>query len=74
VRVRQTLNDSRVDDALGRYDALERRIDELEAGAEVYDMGRAKSLEEEFSDLEGQAEVADELAALKAKVRSHTGA
>ncbi|MFT5394698.1 MAG: phage shock protein A [Gammaproteobacteria bacterium] len=74
VRVRQTLNDSRVDDALGRYDALERRIDELEAGAEVYDMGRAKSLEEEFSDLEGQAEVADELAALKAKVRSHTEA
>ena len=42
VRVRDALHDGRVDDALQRFGSLERRIDELEAGAEVYDMGKAQ--------------------------------
>ena len=58
----------RIDDALNQYGSLERRIDELEAGAEVYDMGKAKTLEQEFAELEAEADVADDLAKLKARV------
>ncbi len=72
VLVRRTLNDGRVDEALGRYQALERRIDELEAGADVYDLGRAKTLEQEFADLEVDAEVADDLERLKDRVRAES--
>ena len=74
VRVRRTLHDDRVEDALNRYASLERRIDELEAGAEVYDMGKAKTLEQEFAELEAEADIAEDLARLKARVsaeRSH---
>ena len=68
VRVRRALHDDRVEDALKRYGSLERRIDELEAGAEVYDMGKAKTLEQEFAELESEADVAEDLARLKARV------
>ena len=68
VRVRRALHDDRVEDALKRYGSLERRIDELEAGAEVYDMGKAKTLEQEFAELEVEADVAEDLARLKARV------
>ena len=68
VRVKHALHDDRVDDALKRYGSLERRIDELEAGAEVYDMGKAKTLEQEFADLAAEADIAEDLARLKARV------
>ena len=68
VRIRRALHDDRVDDALKRYGSLERRIDELEAGAEVYDMGKAKTLEQEFAELEAEADIAEDLARLKARV------
>ena len=68
VRVRRTLHDDRVEGALNRYGSLERRIDELEAGAEVYDMGRAKTLEQEFADLEAEADVTEDLERLRARV------
>lgn len=67
-RVRRTLHDDRVEGALDRYGSLERRIDELEAGAEVYDMGRAKTLEQEFANLEAEADVAEDLERLRARV------
>ncbi|NKC15270.1 MAG: phage shock protein PspA [Gammaproteobacteria bacterium] len=73
VRVKRTLHDERVDDALDRYESLERRIDELEASADVYDMGQPRTLAEEFADLEVQAEVEDELVALKARVQEAGG-
>ena len=68
VRVRRALHDDRVEGALNRYGALERRIDELEAGAEVYDMGKAKTLEQEFAELEAEADVAEDLERLRARV------
>ena len=73
VRVRDVLHDDRIDDALKRYGTLERRIDELEAGAEVYDMGKAKTLEQEFAELEAEADVAEDLARLKARVAAESG-
>ena len=68
VRVKDALHDDRIDDALRRFGSLERRIDELEAGAEVYEMGKAKTLEQEFAELEADADVAEDLARLKARV------
>jgi len=74
VKMRQTLHDGRVDDALSRYEGLERRIDELEADAEAYDLGTGgkgdpRTLEQEFEDLEAENGIADELAALKKKIQ-----
>lgn len=59
-----------IDEALSRYASLERRIDELEANAEVFDLGKSKSLEEEFEELVVEAEIEDDLARLKARVGS----
>ena len=72
VRVRDALYDDRIDDALNRFGSLERRIDELEAGAEVYDMGKAKTLEQEFAELAAEADVAEDLARLKARVAAES--
>ena len=68
VKIRRTLHDGRVDDALGRYESLERRIDDLEANAEVYDMGKPKTLEDEFAELEVEADIAADLERLRARV------
>ncbi|MCF8482246.1 MAG: phage shock protein PspA [Rhodospirillum sp.] len=71
VQVRKTLYDGRVDDAIDRYDSLERRIHELEADADVLEMGRTGgkvTLEDEFASLRADADVEDELAKLKEKV------
>lgn len=68
LKIRRTLNDGRIDEALSRYESLERRIDELEANAEVFDLGKSKSLEEEFEELAVEADIEDDLARLKARV------
>ncbi|MFD2206512.1 phage shock protein PspA [Kiloniella antarctica] len=68
VKLRKTTYDGRVDDALARYDNLERKITELDAEADSYDLGRKKTLSDEFSELEADSEVADELASLKVKM------
>ena len=66
--MRRTLNDGRVDDALARYDSLERRIHELEADAESYDLGKGKSLDDEFAELKAEAGVERELEEMKARL------
>ncbi|MGD8711096.1 MAG: phage shock protein PspA [Ectothiorhodospiraceae bacterium] len=68
VRTRRTLHDGRIDDALARYEGLERRIDELEADAESYDLGKDKTLDEELADLEAESGVEEELRQLKDRV------
>lgn len=73
VKMRSTLNDGRIDDAMARYDTLERRIDELEADAEAYDLGKSRSLDEEFADLAAENSIADELAAMKTKLNDNKG-
>ena len=70
VKMRRTLNDGRVDEALSRYEQMEHRIDELEADAESYDLGQERpgTLAQEFADLEAENGIDDELAALKKKM------
>ena len=70
VKIRRTLHDGRIDDALSRYESLEQRIDDLEASAEVYDMGKGKTLEDEFAELEVEADIEADLERLKARVEN----
>lgn len=65
--VKRTLDSSKVDDAMGRFEQYERKIDDLESQVDAYDLGK-KTLNDEFAELESDEKVDEELAALKAKV------
>jgi phage shock protein A len=64
--VRQQLYDGRVDDALTRFDQIEKKLDEMEGRVEAFDLGRGKSLAEEIAELEAESDIEKELASLKA--------
>merc|ERR1711916_120382 len=64
IRARSRTYDSRVDDALARYSAVERKVDEMEAYADTI-KGAEPSLESQFADLEKSEAVEKELADLK---------
>jgi phage shock protein A len=70
IRIRTQLHDGRIEEALARYAAVERKIDDLEGRVESYDLGRRgpRTLDEEFADLEAEASVEQELAAMKARM------
>lgn len=65
-RIREMTNGDRVEDALSRFEELERRVDEAQGRADSLTMGRRKSLDEELAELQAAEKVADELAELKA--------
>ena len=69
LEVKKTLDSSKVDNAMGRFEQYERKIDDLESQVESYDLGQ-KSLHDEFAELEAGDKVDDELAALKAKMKN----
>ncbi len=73
VKIRETLHDGRVDDAMERYSTLERRIDELEADAESFDLGKERTLDEEFAELVAENGIVDELERMKAKLAKKHG-
>ena len=64
IRARTSTYDSRVDDALARYSAVERKVDEMEAYADTI-KGHEPSLEQEFANLERSDSVEKELEELK---------
>ena len=67
LEVRKRLHSYRIDDAFIKFDQFEKRIDDLEAHAESYDLGVKKELKDEFTDLENEDAVAKELRELKSK-------
>jgi phage shock protein A len=67
LRVKTQLYDSRITDAFGRFEQIERTLDVIEGKSEVLDMGR-RSLAEEIAGLEADDKVEAELAALKARM------
>ena len=69
LEVRKRLHSSRIDDAFIKFDQFERRVDDMEAYVEAYDMGskNKKGLQDEFADLEAEDAVAKELRELKSK-------
>jgi phage shock protein A len=71
LKVKQNIDSDKVNDALSRFDHYERKIDGIEAQVESYDMS-SKSLADEISELASDEKVDDELAQLKAKMKSET--
>ena len=69
IRMRSQLNDNKVNDALSRYERMERKVDDLEAQVEAYDLGSGESLESQFAVLEADEAVEAELAALKESLK-----
>ena len=67
LEVRKRLHSYKIDDAMIRFDQFERRIDDMEAHVESYDLGKKKDLKDEFSELESEDAVAKELRELKSK-------
>ncbi|MEI6893333.1 MAG: phage shock protein PspA [Colwellia sp.] len=69
LKVKEKIHSTRVNDALSRFDRYERKIDNIEAEVEAYDLG-SKSLADEIASLESDEKVDDELAQLKAKMNN----
>jgi phage shock protein A len=67
--MRTHIADTKIDDALLRYEVVERKVDELEAQAESFDLGRKGSLSGEIEALEVEEEIEEELAQLKRRMR-----
>ena len=65
IKMRKVMTSNKVDDALARYERMERKVDELEAHVEAFDLGNGQSLESQFEALEADEAVEAELAALK---------
>ncbi len=74
LKVRKQLYDRRVDDALARFELVEKRLDEAEGAVESYDLGRGKSLADQIAALEAETTIESELKALKARLASERGA
>ena len=67
LNVREQLYDGRVDNAMARFDFVEKKLDEMEGRVEAFELGgKAKTLADEIADLEAESQIEDELAKLKA--------
>lgn len=69
IQMRKRIDDSAINEALSRFDRFEKRMDELEAEVEAMDLGRNVSLSQQIDSLDEDDVLADELAALKEKMK-----
>jgi phage shock protein A len=65
---RKKIHDYKIDDAMVRFEAYTRRIDDVEGRVEAYDLGLPKDIDHEFASLEAEESVGEELAALKKRL------
>ena len=68
LKVKKQLDSQAVQSSIDKFEHYERRIDDVEAQVESYDMGK-KSLQDEFAELAAQDEINSELEALKKKMQ-----
>jgi phage shock protein A len=69
--VQKHLHSSKTNEAMAKFEQFSRKVDELEAEADVYaKTGNAKSLDQEFAELQTQDEIEKELAKLKQQVEN----
>jgi phage shock protein A len=68
LEMRRQLHESKIDDALVRFEQFERKLEDVEGRVESYDLGHQKDLGREFASLESEESVEAELAALKRRV------
>lgn len=71
LRAKNQVNDQKIADAVARFEAFERKVDDLEARTEVQDLGRGEVLEKEFSNLEKQDKIEEQLVRMKARMRQN---
>jgi phage shock protein A len=71
---RKKIHDYQIDDAMLRFEAYTRRIDDMEGRVEAYDLGLPKDLGHEFASLEAEESVNKELDALKKRVAAERSA
>ena len=71
---RKRIHDYKIDDAMVRFEAYTRRIDDVEGRVEAYDLGLPKDLNHEFASLEAEESVKKELDALKVRVAAERSA
>ena len=73
VKLRTLLASERVDEAMSRFDQLERRVDYAEGRADALSLadgsGAPKSLADQISELAGSDKIDEELEAMKAALR-----
>lgn len=68
--VQKHLHTSRTSEAFAKFEQYSRKIDEMEAEADLYaQTGNSKSLEQEFAELKADDEIEKELANLKEKMQ-----
>jgi phage shock protein A len=72
-RLREMYAGAKTQDALSRFDQLERRADEAEGRAEAMGLGVVKSLDDEIAELRQSDRVDEELAALKRRLSKSNG-
>ncbi|CAH7313785.1 phage shock protein A [Vibrio chagasii] len=69
--VQKHLHSSKTNEAMAKFEQFSRKVDELEAEADVYaKTGNTKSLDQEFAELQAQDEIEKELAKLKQQVEN----
>ncbi|EEY98267.1 phage shock protein A [Vibrio sp. RC586] len=69
--VQRHLHAGRTEEAMAKFEQFSRKVDELEAEADLYEQsGNARSLEQEFAELQAQDEIEKELNKLKAQMKS----
>jgi phage shock protein A len=73
IRLRTHLYDERITDAFGRFEQVERALDEMEGKVEAFDLGRKKTVAEELAGLEAESAVEEELKALKERLGNSIG-
>ena len=67
--MRKRIESNNIDEALGRFDRFEKRMDELEAEVEAMDLGRNVSLSQQIDSLQHEDDLDKELEALKSRMK-----
>lgn len=68
LRARSRTHDARINDALGRFEHYEHKLERMEGKVEAYDLGKQRDLDRQFADLETNDHVEAELSALKQRM------
>lgn len=70
--VQRHLHTSRTEEAMSKFEQYSRKVDELEAEADLYaQSAQGKSLDQEFAELQAQDEIEQELAKLKQQMQQN---
>jgi len=69
LRTRGQLHDSRIDDAIDRFESIEGKMDRMEGKVEAYDIGRSQTLADQFTELESADIIDEELSNLKDRLQ-----